>query len=679
MDVSGTPWRYSAAAGRPEVRVAATIGAALAAGIAATAWTALTLAEFGHFAAVVPILVFPAATAAVFVLLYRRGITPEPSAATALDLLAVCIACATLFFTIPADEILVGGQDPGVYVHVAASVARTGSLILEEPDLAALTTGERLLVTRLYPGFLVPFPGMYLRLDGKISPQFFHLFPSLMAVAWSIGGIRAALLVNPLLNVAAILALYALAAMLLGRRWALAAALLHALAAAQLRQAKFPTAEMMTQFFLLAGVAMLALATLEDEPPGALAPLGGAALGMAILTRYDTILFLVPLAAALLLGMGPARRTRPVVVALGTMALFSVQAWFHQRLFTPFYQPFGGTVGACVMAAAIFTAAFLILRRTGILRRLGESLQRWETPLRMAAAALLCGWVLFGWFVRPRLAGQGRIGRLFHQLVGDPQLSGFGQLLSGAESGNMLYLVDLLGAAGLLAAVAGIVVLVVSRRKLWETAWLASSLAVLAVFTLNVFHDHFLMWVSRRFVPVVMPLTSVGIAAAAAFVAGVRQGRSPFSAWAGVALVAAVIWLNAGATSAMASGREWPGLIAWYERFEKEIPKDAAIYCDQAGFAAPLRFISGHLAYELPGRTAERIQSLITLMRRKASKGGEILFLTQQLFPDPPAVGLVPIGSYPLRSSMLNSSRRGVPVGTKPRTADFVLYRVQPS
>ena len=93
-------------------------------------------------------------------------------------------------------------------------------------------------------------------------------------------------------------ALYALASLLIGRRWALAAALVHALSAAQLRQAKFPTAELMTQFFLLAGVALLALATLDDDPRPVLAPLAGATLGMAILTRYDAIVFLVPLAAA---------------------------------------------------------------------------------------------------------------------------------------------------------------------------------------------------------------------------------------------------------------------------------------------------------------------------------------------------------------------------------------------
>lgn len=660
------------------MRFNATVGAALAAGVAAASWMALTLAEFGHFNGVVPLLAAAAAAAAVFGLLSGWRMVRESPAATTQDLLAAGIACATLLFTVPPDEFLLGGQDPGVYVHIAAAVARTGSLIQEEPDLAALTEQERHLVTRVHPGATEPFPGMYLRPDGRVSPQFYHLFPSLMAVAWSVGGVRAALMVNPLLNVAAILALYAVASLLLGRRWALAAALVHALAAAQLRQAKFPTAELMTQFFLLAGVAMLAAATLEDSPPRGLAPLAGAMLGMATLTRYDTIVFLVPLTAALLWGMGPARRTRPVVAALGTMALFWLQSWLHQRFVAPFYQPLGGMVVGFFAAAALLIAAFLLVRRTGVWRRLGEAVQRRETALRVTVAALFCLWGLFGWFIRPGLAGPGLIGRVFNRLAGSPPLSGFARLLAGPESGDMLYLVDLLGAVGFLAALAGIAALIVTRRGLWETAWLAASAAVLGVFTLNVFHDHFLMWVSRRFVPVVMPLASIGIAAAAAFIAGARWGRPPILAGAGAALVAAILWLNAGATSAMAAGREWPGLIAWYERFEKAVPKGADLYCDQAGFAAPLRFISGHRAYELPGRSPQRIELLIALMRRKASEGREVLYLSQQQFADPPASGLVPLGSHPLRSTMINNARRGVPVGSRPRGADFVLYRVQP-
>jgi hypothetical protein len=436
----------------------------------------------------------------------------------------------------------------------------------------------------------------------------------------------------------------------------------------------------MTQFFLLAGVALLAPALQEDEdPPRAAAPLAGAAFGMALLTRYDTILFLVPLAAALLWGMGPARRSRPVLVALGVAACLGGQSWFHQQLVAPFYQPLGGMVGGFLAAAAILVAGVLLLRRTRPWQRLAGLLLPHGTALRAVAGFAVVSWALFGWFVRPRLAGQGQLGNLFRLVFGDPPVSGFARLLSGNESGNMLYLVDLLGAVGLLAAVAGIAVLLFSRRRLWETAWLAASVSVLALFTLNVFHDHFLMWVSRRFVPVVLPLTSIGVAAAAAWVAALRRDRLPALRWAGIALVAAVLALNAGATKAMAREREWPGLIAWYKQLEKAIPPDAEVYCDQPGFAAPVRFISGRRAYELNARSPERFGGLVSVMRRKAAEGQEIFYLSHRPIDDPGASGFVPVGTYPLRSSMLATSRRGVPETSKARGADFVLYRVQPS
>ena len=239
------------------MHAAAAAGSAFVAGLAATSWTALTLAEFGRFGPVLPLLVFPVTAIAVFRLL-SRGDGPEPGRAVAPEeWAAVAIACSTLLLTLPADEILLGGQDPSVYVHTAAAVARQGSLLLDEPDIAALAKGERRLLLNTALGVPQPFTGMWLLRDGRISPQFFHLYPSLMAVAWSLGGVRGALLVNPLLNVAAVLALYALAALLLGRRWALAAALLHACWAAQVRQAKFPTAELLAQLFLLAGAALL--------------------------------------------------------------------------------------------------------------------------------------------------------------------------------------------------------------------------------------------------------------------------------------------------------------------------------------------------------------------------------------------------------------------------------------
>ena len=544
------------------MHAAAAAGSAFVAGLAATSWTALTLAEFGRFGPVLPLLVFPVTAIAVFRLL-SRGDGPEPGRAVAPEeWAAVAIACSTLLLTLPADEILLGGQDPSVYVHTAAAVARQGSLLLDEPDIAALAKGERRLLLNTALGVPQPFTGMWLLRDGRISPQFFHLYPSLMAVAWSLGGVRGALLVNPLLNVAAVLALYALAALLLGRRWALAAALLHACWAAQVRQAKFPTAELLAQLFLLAGAALLLRALREERPPPLLAPLAGAALGMALLARYDTLLFLVPFAVLLVWGMEGAGRTRTVLAALSTTAVFGAQAWLHQKLITPVYHPGGRLLGPALAVVAAALAAGLLLRRTAAWRRFAERVPWRGTALRVAAAAGLCGWVLFAWFVRPGLEEGSLAGGVFVLLAGPPPLPGLALLLIGPESRNMLMLAGVLGSAGAAAAVAGAAVLLVRRRGLFETAWLGASAAVLALLVAVLFHDHYLMWASRRFVPVVLPLASVAIAGAGAQLASARRGSPEFLAAAGAALVAAILALNAADTAAMARTREWPGLIS---------------------------------------------------------------------------------------------------------------------
>ncbi|HEY5999365.1 MAG TPA: hypothetical protein VI078_08735 [bacterium] len=659
------------------MRLAAAAAASGLAGLAATSWTALTLAELGHFTAIVPIAVFPVVAALCFRWL-RRGRPDGTRAIEPEDVAAVAIACATLLLTLPPDETLLGGQDPGVYVHTAAAVARSGSLRIDAPDLATFGKDGRQLLFRKLGQVYMPFQGMFELPDGRLAPQFYHLYPSLMAVAWAIGGVRAALAVNPLLNVAAVIALYALAAMLLGRRWALAAALVHALGTAQLRQAKFPTAEMATQLFLLGGMALLAAALREDDPEPALAPLAGASLGMAALARYDSVMFLVPLAVVLLWGMGPAGKSRPVLLALGTTGVLWCQSSVHQRAFSPYYQPVGGLVGAASIAAALGLAALLLLRRSAAGRRFREAISRRETALRVAAAAALCSWVLFGWLVRPRLAGGGRVGHLFRLLSDGLPFQGIFALLSGPESVNMLYLVDVLGALGLVAAVGGVCALVVTRRGLWESAWLAASSAALVVLTLDVFHDHFLMWVSRRFVPAVVPLASVGIAAAAASLARRPRGNPRVLAAAAAALVVAAVALNAGAIGAMAREREWPGLVDWSRRLAAVVPPDAELYSDQPGFAAAARFVLGRKAYELGGPNERRRERLLGLMRRRAKGGAEVLFLTEGRAGEQPPPGLAPVGSLPLASSTILGTRRGVPRETRPRGGDFVLYRVLP-
>jgi len=245
---------------------------------------------------------------------------------------------------------------------------------------------------------------------------------------------------------------------------------------------------MTTQFFLLAGVALLAHATREDAPPPVLAPLAGASLGLALLARYDAMFFLAPLYAVLVWGMGPAGRTRQVLAALGVSAALLGQSWLHQRHFTPYYQPLGDWPARCFSPASSSSPSCCCSagprladpRRRGCAARAFPVVRRRGPPRRLGALRL----------DRPAAPGGRRTARSpLPRRRGDPPGSPLARLLSGPESGNMLYLADILGALGLLVAVAGIAVLIVSRPRLTHTAWLAASVAMFVAVTLSVYHD----------------------------------------------------------------------------------------------------------------------------------------------------------------------------------------------
>jgi hypothetical protein len=637
--------------------------------LATAAWIALLLAEFGLFGPALPVAALTLSWPVLTLLLRTRIAHDRPLPPLVAALL---IAVGSFALTTPPGEILLGGWDPGVYVQTAAAVSRQGGLKLVETDLPGLAASPRRdLVSRLNNGILEPFPGMRVLPDGRISPQFYHLYPCLMAVPWSLGGARAAWMLNPLLAACSIVAFYLLASRLLTPWWGVAAALVLATNPAQIWQAKFSTAEMLTQFLLLSGAALFAEAMRRRESP--LPPLlAGLLLGAALLTRYDTILFAVPFLLILAASAAGGAHPRQTLLTLTPFLILSGHAYLHQRFVAPFYQPLGSSVTWVLAIAAVILLLLLLLPTTPAAPVVARFMARWSGGVRIVAAGLFGLWCLFAWFVRPPLATGGLAAETLRQLLGHDSRAF--ALLAGRESGNMLYLQDLMGALGLALALTGVLLLIATRRENWATAWVAASAGVLGLLTLTVFHDHFLMWVARRFEPVVIPLLCAGVAASGAFVSGaLPRGKA-----AGAILVGAALFLNLPGTVTMARESDWPGLLTWYDRVEQAIPAGAAVYSDQPGVAAALRFIGGRKAYEMPRKTPERTTELVDHLRRNAAQGGEILLLTDTRFADPRARGLDLRGEFPLRSSDLSQRLRGLPKGSRPRVAELRLYRVLP-
>ncbi|MFH0907142.1 MAG: glycosyltransferase family 39 protein [bacterium] len=651
------------------------IGTALFAGFMAAAWLALLLADIGCFRAW-PCIAVAAGAAPAAGLFNRRAARAESEddASPGCLVMTLLLAAGFLGFALPPSEVILGGWDPGVYLHTASTVAKSGSLRFGDVDMAVLSDLEKQVVSRDLFGVPEPFGGMRVLPDGRTSPEFHHLFPSLLAIAWSLGGIHAALCVNAVLSAAGIVLLFLLASCWVGRGCAVFAALLLAVNPAQVWQAGFPTAEPLTQCLLLGGFLFLPRALAGRSALDAV--LAGAAFALALLARYDTILVLVPLAAVLVVTWQPSASRRNMIVFGAVFAAGMVHLYLRQKYVAPYYTPLSDLVGRGLLVAGVLLAAWLVLSRLpGV--RLAERLRRCDVEVSAALGVCFVAWFLFAWFIRTRLGVPGPITSIVKSVLAACGASGWMDALVGPDARNMLVLAGLLGRIGLALALGGVAAMIWRAREPWQKAWLYPSVFVLVVLVTRVFNDHFLMWVSRRYVPVVLPLLCVGAAfgAKAVFHAGSR--RNVFLAMGvSLALMVATATLGIPSLRPIIAIRDWSGLIAWYEQVHPAIPDDAIVYSDQPGFAAPLRYLYGKHAFELQIKTDDRRARLAELMAVRIAAGADVWFLTMDGPIQSPALSFEPIRAIPLHTQILDRRRLSVPTDMKPRGGDFVLYRV---
>ena len=112
-----------------------------------------------------------------------------------------------LLFARPFD-LVTGGRDPGVYVNTAAQIAEQGGLAVADPFFADLdpATQDQLTWNPYWLGSFIPYkwPGFFWMgsasdRPGMVLPQFFHMYPALMAPSYAVLGYRGALTILPVI------------------------------------------------------------------------------------------------------------------------------------------------------------------------------------------------------------------------------------------------------------------------------------------------------------------------------------------------------------------------------------------------------------------------------------------------------------------------------------------------
>lgn len=509
--------------------------------------------------------------------------------------LLLFLAIATLLAW-PGEWVL-GGQDPGVYVLIGTSIARTGGIILHNPSLASMPLQGDFLFSS-YIGQRWLLPGFYLtdRESGRIIPQFLHLYPSWLALFDALGGVSATLLATPLFTLLGLLAFYFLVRRLVGRWAAPVAVTLLALNPAQIWFAREPGAESLTLALLLGGWYLFERA-LHEPARSDLAVLAGAALGQIALAKLE-FLFLPLLLYGYLVARGLVIRTGMNEKAfLWTYSLFLVHALVHMALISwPYLQTFRTSLERSYLLPA--WAWFFLLGLT------------------------LAGLVLFYAFRRPfgrlllRLVGQEeRIRRLLillgllavlygavlWPLLSPAQLYVEGEWKTNYHRQAFLRLLWYLSPVGLALAIVGLLGWLGRRLDGPSLPFFAAFALEGAIFVHSTmdYPSHF--WMMRRYIPLVFPCLTLGMAAALYFLRWAPLGRTVRRGGVGL-LLGLQLLLLVQADAPFASRYELAGMVETLAGLAERIPAQSPVFVDHFGaaLATPLRFLYEKEAFALP-------------------------------------------------------------------------------
>ncbi len=514
------------------------------AGALLNGWLALTLAELGVFSIGLHLLLILAVCAGCAVIAWRRGalslgrrtkdsfvLRPSsfvlrPSSLVAHWETLSFAAVGVVFVLLVARpfEVVLGARDAGVYTNTGFAIAATGGIVQHDPlvqqigqdeqsadaDLRAAAAQaktnflgsqnpERFIATRLrLSGFQIWAGDLD---QGRVVPQFLHLYPAWVALLTSLLGLHGGLLATGLLGFLGVWSVGMLGRRLAGPWVGLLGALFLALNGVQVWFSRYSTSEACAQFLCFA--ALYGFAVMQDDrrpttddrlhaqPPTPISHLpspipqlvfggliAGLAAGQLALARIDFFVLVLPLLLYLVYMALTKRWSAPLWALTGGLAamllhallhiLFISRAYFFDTLYArlqdqsailfyltvPFLPPVLQNIFLTNARSAplrrplrlpielgllaVLVIVFVLLRRDGRPQRWFEQLIiRYQRGLLRAGAALIVLLGIYGYFIRPQILTAS-------MLAGAPSCLSLTQLR--APSGDCLALQGYIGA-----------------------------------------------------------------------------------------------------------------------------------------------------------------------------------------------------------------------------------------
>jgi hypothetical protein len=509
----------------------------------------------------------------------RLTLGPQARRVRLTALVPLALALMGLWRFFPPSEYVIGGKDPGTYLNEGVQIAQRGALVFRDPVVAAVPPFARDLFfpshqrsdyySTRFMGFFIKDPSA-----GTVVGQFPHLFPASIAIGYGIDGLTGARRTVGVWAILGLLAVYFAGARLVGRTAAAAAAALLALHVIQVWFSRYPNAEVAMQALLFA--ALLANARAHVDRDRFFAPVAALLLGLLLFLRFDAVLGVAGVAGGLVLS--GLNRQRPHLSFLLVFALMAALATIY--LLGP------------LRAYADLPIVFL------------SNLPWWEYAVLAVVAAAASGGLWFG--SRSSALSATVVAVAPATLAAGLSLLAMYALFFRHPAGKLaahdayalrtftnLYLT----LPALLAALLG--VWLVARRTFWRDPALFVTVAVFSCFfffKIRIVSDHF--WMTRRFLPVILP--GALLFASAAALSGVRGG------WTGAARLRPIIGIVFVALLAIDYGRasrpilhhvEYAGLLPRLERLAGTIGDNDLLIAESRDAEGDVHVLALPLAY----------------------------------------------------------------------------------
>ncbi len=403
-----------------------------------------------------------------------------------LPVLAGLAFAAVMLF--PGFHYATGDRDPGAYVEHAVAISRTHSINFPDDLVQAHLPGST-TVGAEWPA-LWDQPGH----PGMILPQFYHLWPALLATAKDTGGFTGLFNTGPLMGVLAVGLAAAAGRRIAGVPGAWAAAALLSTNMLEVWQAKYPTAEIFGQMLFSAAVLAIVITIRTGWRTAAAA--AGVLIGLSYLERADSLLL--------------------VLMGWGGLALLYAARRFDQRagwfgigllVLLPygFYQAYG-LAKVYTLDNAVPTLAKVLAAMVGL--AVLAALLRWQ---HRPVARLLAvfdrprpRFVLGGVFIG--ICGLlALIGGLRQRLFGVDYGDYLGQPIRTYDEISLIRLSWFFSLPGMFLMFAGLVYVGWRRWQLDRWVIALPTVGLLAVYCYHVKNSPYLMWATRRFVTTVVP------------------------------------------------------------------------------------------------------------------------------------------------------------------------------